>query len=50
VRFTVDDSEDRRIFTTLYPHSLGKLQSGDEIALVMPKNSPGKAIVAELYL
>ncbi|MBC8105783.1 MAG: hypothetical protein H7Z14_04265 [Anaerolineae bacterium] len=49
VRFTVDDHEDRRIFTTLYPHAAGTLQAGDEMALVMHKNSPGKAILAELY-
>ncbi|CAN5391796.1 hypothetical protein BH09PLA1_BH09PLA1_12880 [soil metagenome] len=49
VRFTVDDHEDRRVFSTLYPHKMGTLQPGDELALVMPKNSPGKAIVAELY-
>ena len=50
VRFTVDDQEDRRVFNTLYPHDHGQLQTGDEIALVMPKNSPGKAIAAELYV
>jgi hypothetical protein len=49
VRFTVDDREDRRVFTTLYPYAMGTLQPGDEIALLMPKNSPGKAILAELY-
>jgi hypothetical protein len=50
VRYTVDDAEDRRVFSTLYPHRLGQLQPDDELALVMPKNSPGKAIVAELYV
>jgi len=49
VRFTVDDQDDRRIFMTLYPHKMDKLQAGDEMALVMPKNSPDKAIVADLY-
>jgi len=50
VRFTVNDQEDRRVFSTLYPYRHGQLQPGDELALVMPKNSPAKAIVAELYV
>jgi hypothetical protein len=50
VRFTVNDIEDRRVFSTLYPHSHGQLQQGDELALVMPKNAPAKAIAAELYV
>jgi hypothetical protein len=50
VRFTVDDQEDRRVFSTLYPHDVGQLQPGDEIALVMPRDSPSKAIAAELYV
>jgi hypothetical protein len=50
VRFTVNDIEDRRVFSTLYPHTAGQLQPGDELALLMPERSPGKAIVAELYV
>lgn len=50
VRFTVNDIEDRRVFSTLYPHSAGQLQPGDELALLMPEKSPAKAIAAELYV
>lgn len=49
LRFTLDAEDDRRVFSTLYPHSAPPLETGDAFWIVMPKNKPDKAIVASLY-
>ena len=50
VRFTLDDPEDRRVFSTLWPHSAGELSPGDVITLVVPRGGDAsRAVVAELY-
>jgi len=49
VRFTLEGQDDRRVFTTLFPHDAGELEPGDVIYVVMPPAKPGSAIVAELY-
>jgi hypothetical protein len=49
VRFTVNDSDDRRLFSLVWPHEAGELSAGDTIALVMPPGEPGKALAAKLY-
>jgi len=49
VRFTLEGADDRRVFSTLYPHEAGELHPGDVFWIVMRKDSPGQAVVAELY-
>jgi hypothetical protein len=49
VRFTVNDSDDRRLFSLVWPHEAGELNAGDTIALVMPPDEPAKALAAKLY-
>ena len=49
VRFTLNDSDDRRLFWLVWPHEAGQLNAGDAIALVMPPGEPGKSLAAKLY-
>jgi hypothetical protein len=49
MRFTLADDQNRQVHSTLYPHSAEQLYPGDEFWIVMPKDSPGRALVADLY-
>jgi hypothetical protein len=49
VRFTLSDSDDRRIWSTLMPAGAGIPDQGETIWLIVPPNNPGRAIVAKLY-
>lgn len=50
LRYAISGSEDRRIFTMLYPVHSGIPQKGDELQLVAMPNDPSRAVVAKLYL
>jgi hypothetical protein len=48
VRFALQDSDDRRVFTTLHP-SKDLPAAGELMWVVYPPNNPARAIVAKLY-
>jgi hypothetical protein len=50
MRFSLKDGDDRRVFSTLWPHSAGELQVGETVLLVAPAGDPARAVVAELYM
>ena len=49
VRFTIDESEDNRVFSTHWPNTAGPVHAGEAIHLVMPPGAPSRAIAAALY-
>ena len=49
VRFTLGDSDNRQIFSTLFPNRAGEINTGDELLLLTLGSNPSRAIVAELY-
>jgi hypothetical protein len=49
VRFTVDEGDDNRVFSTHWPNTAGPIQAGESIELVMPPGRPSRAIAAALY-
>ena len=49
VRFTLNEGDDRRLFSLVWPVEAGELSSGDTIDLVMPPGEPGRALAAKLY-
>jgi hypothetical protein len=50
LRYAIRDSEDRRVFTLLYPVHAGVPQKGDELDLVILPDNPARAVVAKLYM
>lgn len=49
IRFTIDDSADRRVHSTFFPNSAGRIEKGDQIGMLALAKNPGRAIVAGLY-
>ena len=49
-RYTIADSNDRRVFTMLYPSRQGVLRQGDALPLLVLPDQPEKSIVADLYI
>jgi hypothetical protein len=49
IRFTIDDSPDRRVHSTFFPNSAGTIEKGDQISMLALPNNPGRAIVGGLY-
>ena len=50
VRFTLNDSADRRILSTFFPMAAGDLNKGDELVLLTSPTNRARAIVAKLYV
>ena len=50
MRFALRDGDDRRVFQTLAPRSMGELNPGDEVMILHEPGNPGRAVVAELYM
>jgi hypothetical protein len=50
MRYALRDGEDRRVFSTLAPNSMGPLGPGDEVMILHAPQNPGRAVVAELYV
>jgi hypothetical protein len=51
MRFTLanEHDDDRRLFTTLWPHHAGELVAGETVLVIAPPTNPGRALVADLY-
>jgi hypothetical protein len=50
MRYALREGNDRRVFATLAPNSMGELHAGDEVMMVHAAGNPGKAVIAELYV
>lgn len=50
LRYALTESEDRRVFTMLYPVQAGLPEKGDELQLIVAPNDPSRAVVAKLYM
>jgi hypothetical protein len=49
IRYTIDDSADRRVYSTFFPNAAGSIEKGDQIMMLALPEKPGRAIVAGLY-